>query len=54
MKSESDYKKTKHTHTPNKKTGTVGGCAQIHCNSTLSIVVTWCEIGPQGKKGILY
>lgn len=53
MKSELDYKK-QHTHTPNKKTCTVGGCAQIHCNSTLSIVVTWCEMGPQGKKGILY
>lgn len=49
MKSELDYKK-QHTHTPNKKTCTVGGCAQIHCNPTLSIVVTWCEMGPQGKK----
>lgn len=55
MKSELDYEKNEtHTHTKQKTCCTVGGYAQNHCNSTPSIVVTWCEMGPQGTKGILF
>lgn len=48
MKSELNYKTTTTT-----KHFTVGGCAHIHCNSTPSTVVTWCEMGPLGKRNII-